>query len=44
MGALHIFNIGSNKLRLIAKVEYRWRKVYIRAVLTHNEYDRGDWK
>ena len=44
VGALHVFNIGGNKLRLIAKVEYRWRKVYIRAVLPHAEYDRGDWK
>jgi mRNA interferase HigB len=39
-----VFNIGGNKARLIAAIHYNRRKVYIRAVLTHAEYDRGDWK
>jgi mRNA interferase HigB len=41
---LCVFNIGGNKFRLVAKVEYRWQKVFIKAVLTHEEYDRGAWK
>lgn len=41
---LTVFNIGGNKYRLIAAIHYNRRKVYIRAVLTHAEYDRGDWK
>ena len=41
---LTVFNIGGNKYRLIAAVHYNRRKVFIRAVLTHAEYDRGDWK
>jgi mRNA interferase HigB len=39
-----IFNIGGNKYRLIASIHFNRRKVYIRHVLTHAEYDRGDWK
>lgn len=41
---LCVFNIGGNKFRLAAKVEYRWQKVFIRAVMTHDEYDLGAWK
>lgn len=41
---LTIFDIGGNRYRLIASVHYNRRKVFIRAVLTHAEYDRGNWK
>ena len=41
---LTVFNIGGNKARLIAAIHYNRRKVYIRAVLTHTEYDTGKWK
>ena len=41
---LTVFNIGGNKARLIAALHYNRRKVYIRAVLTHAEYDIGKWK
>jgi mRNA interferase HigB len=41
---LTVFNIGGNKARLIAAVHYNRGKVYIRAVLTHAEYDLGKWK
>jgi mRNA interferase HigB len=41
---LTVFNIGGNKYRLIASIHYNRSKVFIRAVLTHAEYDRGDWK
>jgi mRNA interferase HigB len=39
-----VFNIGGNKYRLIVSVHFNRGKVYIRHVLTHTEYDRGDWK
>jgi len=39
-----VFNIGRNKVRLIASVHFNRGRVYIRHVLTHAEYDRGDWK
>lgn len=41
---LTIFDIGGNKYRLIASIHYNRRKVYIRNVLTHAEYDRNNWK
>ena len=41
---LTVFDIGGNKFRLITSIHYNRRKVYIRAVLTHAEYDRGNWK
>jgi mRNA interferase HigB len=39
-----VFNIRGNKYRLIVKIEYRWRLVFIKHILTHAEYDKGDWK
>lgn len=44
VGNLTVFNIGGNKVRLIAAIHYNRRKIYIRAVLTHKEYDAGKWK
>ncbi|KIF62353.1 MULTISPECIES: type II toxin-antitoxin system HigB family toxin [Pseudomonas fluorescens group] len=44
VGDFHVFDIGGNKLRLIAYVRYRPQKLYIRHVLDHREYDRGKWK
>lgn len=44
VGKLTVFNIGGNKFRLIAAIHYNRRKVYIRAVLTHREYDEDSWK
>lgn len=41
---LTVFNIGGNKARLIAAIHYNTRRVYIRHVLTHKEYDRGYWR
>ncbi len=40
---LTVFNIG-RRFRLIAFVDYRNHRVIIRHVLTHEEYDRGNWK
>ena len=39
-----VFNIGGNKFRLIVKIEYEFQQAYIKHVLTHSEYDKGDWK
>lgn len=44
VGDFHVFDIGGNKLRLIACVRYRHQKLYIKHVLDHREYDRGKWK
>lgn len=37
-----VFNIGGNKYRLIVRVLYRYRTIYIRFIGTHVEYDRID--
>jgi len=39
-----VFNIAGNKFRLIVKIEYRYRAIYVKDVLTHAEYDKGRWK
>ncbi|HEV3468061.1 MAG TPA: type II toxin-antitoxin system HigB family toxin [Pyrinomonadaceae bacterium] len=44
VGRLTVFNVGGNKVRLVAAIHYNRRKLYIRAVLTHEEYDEGKWK
>jgi mRNA interferase HigB len=44
VGKLTVFNVGGNKVPLIAAIHYNRKRIYIRAVLTHEEYDRGKWK
>ncbi len=44
IGKYTVFNIGGNKFRLITAIHYNRRKVYVRAVLTHRQYDLGNWK
>jgi mRNA interferase HigB len=44
VGKFVVFDTANNKCRLIAAIKYRWRMVYIRAILAHVEYDEGKWK
>ena len=39
-----VFNISGNKYRLIAVIHFNRKKIYIREILTHQEYDKGKWK
>ncbi|MGA9393156.1 MAG: type II toxin-antitoxin system HigB family toxin [Candidatus Sulfotelmatobacter sp.] len=39
-----VFNIKGNAYRLIVKIEYRWQMIFVKHVLTHDEYSKGDWK
>jgi mRNA interferase HigB len=43
-GRCVMFNIGGNKFRLVAAVHYNTQRIYVRNVLTHAEYDRGQWR
>jgi mRNA interferase HigB len=44
VGKFTVFDIGGNKYRLITVIHYNRGKGYVRAVLTHAEYDQGKWK
>jgi mRNA interferase HigB len=37
-----VFDIGGNKYRLVAAVHYRGKRVYVRFIGTHAEYDKID--
>ncbi len=41
---LYVFNVGGNKYRLIAAIHFNTQKLFIRHVITHAQYDKGDWK
>lgn len=44
VGDLAVFNIGGNKYRLVAYLNFERQIIYVKAVMTHAEYDKGDWK
>lgn len=44
VGKLTVFDISGNNFRLIVHLHFNRGKAYIRAVLTHPEYDQDQWK
>ena len=44
VGRRTVFNIHGNDYRLVARVNYRTKRVFILHILTHAVYDRGEWK
>lgn len=44
VGRCTVFNIKGNSYRLVAWVNYKTQKIFIRHVLTHAEYSKGGWK
>jgi mRNA interferase HigB len=44
VGRRTVFNIHGNHYRLIARVNYKTKRVFILHILTHVEYSKGDWK
>lgn len=44
VGKRMVFNIAHNRYRLIARVNYRSKRVFVLFILTHKEYDQGGWK
>lgn len=41
---LTVFSMGGNNYRLAVHVLYRTGRVYIRHVMTHEDYSRGHWR
>jgi len=39
-----VFNVSGNSYRLITEIFYEAQTILVRRVLTHAEYDKGDWK
>ena len=44
VGELYVFDIGGNRFRLIAFLNFGQQVVYIKHVLTHAEYDCNTWR
>ena len=43
VGMVLIFNILGNQLRLITVASWRSRRIYVKALLTHKQYDKKEW-
>ncbi len=44
VGKKIVFDVGGNKYRVIAVIDFEGHKVFIRFVLDHKEYDKGYWQ
>ncbi|MDR1227966.1 MAG: type II toxin-antitoxin system HigB family toxin [Azoarcus sp.] len=44
VGNLYVFNVGGNKCRIAASIAFSVQTIWIKAVMTHAEYDEGRWK
>ena len=44
IGEVLVFDLLHNRYRLITSVFFAAREIYIKALLTHSEYDREEWK
>ena len=44
VGMLAILNIKGDRYRLIVRMVFQYRRVYIKEFLTHAEYSKGAWK
>jgi mRNA interferase HigB len=44
VNGLLVFNIRQNRYRLIVYPVFARRRLYIKALLTHMEYDKKDWE
>lgn len=43
VGMVLIFDILNDRLRLITVASWRSKRIYVKALLTHKEYDRKEW-
>jgi mRNA interferase HigB len=43
VGNCVVFNVGNNRFRLIGRINYARRIVYVLSVMDHKEYDKNLW-
>ena len=43
VGDVLLFNVMGGNYRLIATVAYQVQRMYVKALLTHREYERKEW-
>jgi mRNA interferase HigB len=43
VGNVLIFNLRGNAYRLIVRANFPGRKLFVKALLSHTEYDRKEW-
>jgi mRNA interferase HigB len=39
-----VFDVGGNQYRIATVIHYDKQRNYVRAVMTHAEYDRNNWR
>jgi mRNA interferase HigB len=39
-----VFNIKGNTYSLVVKIEYRYQLIFVKHLLTHEDYNKGEWK
>jgi len=44
VGQVLISNIRNNDLRLITVASWRSQRIYLKALLTHKQYDKREWE
>jgi len=44
VGNFTVFNLKGNDYRLIVGINYESQTIYYKYLLTHAEYDKGNWK
>jgi len=44
VGECIVFNVGTNKYRVITKIYFTEQTILVRFVLNHKEYDKNAWK
>ena len=44
VGHVLVFNIRHNRYRLIVRSSFPIQKLYVKALMTHKEYEREEWK
>lgn len=44
VGSVLVFNIRHNQFRLIATVNFLYKTLWFKGMMTHKEYDREGWK